>query len=185
MFLSGLASVLCPLANSYWALVLYVVVLGILDGSYIGLMSIVTLDIVGVHKIAPAWGILFFCQSFTYLLGPPAAGNLCGIITKHFEKERQPGRECLRIGLRDRKGAKLSTKVTKSVERFCSVRDGSSYFFTFLKQNVPWLNARPLAPGFHSFGNSLLTFTAVKREKFAKAKQSTSKLRLLFSQFEV
>ncbi|XP_022797358.1 monocarboxylate transporter 13-like isoform X1 [Stylophora pistillata] len=74
MFLSGLASVLCPLASSYWALVVYVVVLGILDGSYIGLMSIVTLDIVGVHKIAPAWGILFFCQSFTYLLGPPTAG---------------------------------------------------------------------------------------------------------------
>jgi len=74
MFLSGLASVLCPLGNTYWALVVYVVVLGFLDGSYIGLMSIVTLDIVGVHKIAPAWGILFFCQSFTYLLGPPAAG---------------------------------------------------------------------------------------------------------------
>lgn len=75
MFLSGLASLLCPLASSYWALVLYVAVLGILDGSFIGLMSIVTLDIVGVHKIAPAWGILFFCQSFTYLLGPPAAGT--------------------------------------------------------------------------------------------------------------
>lgn len=74
MFLSGLASVLCPLASTYWALVLYVVVLGILDGSYIGLMSIVTLDIVGAHKIASAWGILFFCQSFTYLLGPPTAG---------------------------------------------------------------------------------------------------------------
>lgn len=74
MFLSGLASLLCPLASSYWTLVLYVAVLGILDGSFIGLMSIVTLDIVGVHKIAPAWGILFFCQSFTYLLGPPAAG---------------------------------------------------------------------------------------------------------------
>ena len=75
MFLSGLASVLCPLGNTFWVLVVYVVVLGILDGSYIGLMSIVTLDIVGVDKIAPAWGILFFCQSFTYLLGPPAAGN--------------------------------------------------------------------------------------------------------------
>ncbi|XP_068714138.1 monocarboxylate transporter 10-like isoform X1 [Montipora capricornis] len=74
MFLSGLASVLCPFANSYWGLVLYVVVIGILDGSYIGLMSIVTLDIVGVHKISSAWSILFFCQSFTYLLGPPAAG---------------------------------------------------------------------------------------------------------------
>ena len=75
MFLSGLASLLCPLTSSYWALVLYVAVLGILDGSFIGLMSIVTLDIVGVHKIAPAWGILFFCQSFTYLLGPPVAGT--------------------------------------------------------------------------------------------------------------
>ena len=75
MFLSGLASLLCPLASSYWTLVLYVAVLGILDGSFRGLMSIVTLDIVGVHKIAPAWGILFFCQSFTYLLGPPAAGT--------------------------------------------------------------------------------------------------------------
>ena len=91
MFLSGLASVLCPLGNTYWALVVYVVVLGILDGSYIGLMSIVTLDIVGVHKIAPAWGILFFCQSFTYLLGPPAAGKVT--------KDLIPLNDCYRLNL--------------------------------------------------------------------------------------
>ena len=90
MFLSGLASLLCPLASSYWALVLYVAVLGILDGSFIGLMSIVTLDIVGVHKIAPAWGILFFCQSFTYLLGPPAAGT-SELATKSLQKLTRPG----------------------------------------------------------------------------------------------
>lgn len=75
MLLSGVASVLCPLASSYAALILYVVVLGLLDGSYIGLMSIVTMNIVGLDNIAPAWGILFFCQSFFYLLGPPTAGK--------------------------------------------------------------------------------------------------------------
>ena len=54
---------------------MYVIAVGLLDGSYVGLMSIVTLDLVGIDKIAPAWGILFFCQSFAYLLGPPAAGK--------------------------------------------------------------------------------------------------------------
>ncbi|EDO46207.1 predicted protein [Nematostella vectensis] len=76
MLLSGLASALCSVATTYGGLITYVVALGILDGSYIGLMSIVTLEIVGFSKISPAWGILFFCQSFTYLLGPPAAGLL-------------------------------------------------------------------------------------------------------------
>lgn len=103
MFLSGLASLLCPLASSYWALVLYVAVLGILDGSFIGLMSIVTLDIVGVHKIAPAWGILFFCQSFTYLLGPPAAGT--SEIATLETPQRKQGRASFCNDLRTRRSA--------------------------------------------------------------------------------
>lgn len=103
MFLSGFASLLCPLASSYWALVLYVAVLGILDGSFIGLMSIVTLDIVGVHKIAPAWGILFFCQSFTYLLGPPAAGT--SELATLETPQRKQGRVCFCNELRTRRSA--------------------------------------------------------------------------------
>lgn len=78
----GLASLLCPLASSYGALVVYVVVLGLLDGSYIGLMSIVTMDIVGLDNIGPAWGILFFCQSFFYLIGTPVAGKLVVVVKR-------------------------------------------------------------------------------------------------------
>lgn len=84
MLLSGVASFLCPMATSYVALILYVVVLGLLDGSYIGLMSIVTMDIVGLDNIAPAWGILFFCQSFFYLLGPPAAGEWYSLLVRRL-----------------------------------------------------------------------------------------------------
>ena len=82
MLLMGLASLLCPLASSYGALVVYVVVLGLLDGSYIGLMSIVTMDIVGLDNIGPAWGILFFCQSFFYLIGTPVAGKLVVVVKR-------------------------------------------------------------------------------------------------------
>lgn len=80
MLLIGLASALCPLAKSYEALVVYVIVLGLLDGSYIGLMSIVTLEIVKINNIIRAWGILYFCQSFTYLLGPPTAGEYWSVV---------------------------------------------------------------------------------------------------------
>ena len=56
-------------------LVVYAVVLGLLDGCVIGLMSIVTFECTDRDKMSEAWGGVLMIQSFSMLLGAPAAGE--------------------------------------------------------------------------------------------------------------
>ena len=75
MVLSGLSPLLAIFAVGYDMLVLYVVVLGLLDGCFIGLMSIVTLECTDRDKMSVAWGAALMIMSFSMLLGAPAAGK--------------------------------------------------------------------------------------------------------------
>lgn len=75
MVLSGISSLLAIFAAGYQMLVLYVVVLGLLDGCIIGLMSIVTFECTDRDKMSEAWGGVLMIQSFSMLLGAPAAGE--------------------------------------------------------------------------------------------------------------
>ena len=79
MVLSGISPLLAIFAVGYHMLVVYVVVLGLLDGCIIGLMSIVTFECTDRDKISEAWGGVLMIQSFSMLLGAPAAGenNFC------------------------------------------------------------------------------------------------------------
>lgn len=74
MVLSGLSPLLAIFATGYRMLVVYVVVLGLLDGCIIGLMSIVTFECTDRDKMSEAWGGVLMIQSFSMLLGAPAAG---------------------------------------------------------------------------------------------------------------
>ena len=75
MVLSGLAPLLAIFAEGYDMLVIYVVVLGLLDGCFIGLMSIVTFQCTDRDKMSEAWGGVLMVMSFSMLLGAPAAGE--------------------------------------------------------------------------------------------------------------
>ena len=75
MVLSGLSPLLAIYAAGYQMLVVYVVVLGLLDGCIIGLMSIVTFECTDRDKMSEAWGGVLMIQSFSMLLGAPAAGE--------------------------------------------------------------------------------------------------------------
>jgi len=83
MVLSGLSPLLAIFATGYHMLVVYVVVLGLLDGCIIGLMSIVTFECTDRDKMSEAWGGVLMIQSFSMLLGAPAAGWL-GEVTGHY-----------------------------------------------------------------------------------------------------
>lgn len=75
MVLSGLSPLLAIYSAGYDMLVLYVVVLGLLDGCFIGLMSIVTFECTDREKMSVAWGAVLMIMSFSMLVGAPAAGK--------------------------------------------------------------------------------------------------------------
>ena len=75
MVLSRLSPLLAIFASGYYMLVVYVAVLGLLDGCFIGLMSIVTFECTDRDKMSEAWGAVLMIMSFSMLLGAPAAGE--------------------------------------------------------------------------------------------------------------
>ena len=75
MFVSGISSAVAIFANSYSMLVAYSLILGILDGSFIGLMSIITFECSGGENKSQAWGGALMCMSLSMLVGAPFAGN--------------------------------------------------------------------------------------------------------------
>ena len=75
MILSGLSPLIAIFATGYQMLVVYVVVLGFLDGCIIGLMSIVTFECTDRDTMSEAWGGVLMIQSCSMLVGAPAAGK--------------------------------------------------------------------------------------------------------------
>jgi len=81
MFISGLTSVATYFAaNSYGSLVCYVIVYGFLDGSFIGLMSLVTLDITGIKYFAQGYGLTLAFIGVPIALGPPIVGKFSSLL---------------------------------------------------------------------------------------------------------
>ncbi|XP_066932770.1 monocarboxylate transporter 10-like [Clytia hemisphaerica] len=76
MFLSGVVSILTYFATSHWSLVSYVIAYGFLDGSFIGLLSLVTLDIVGARDFAQGYGIMLTSIGIPIAVGPPIIGMM-------------------------------------------------------------------------------------------------------------
>ncbi|XP_031559590.1 monocarboxylate transporter 12-like [Actinia tenebrosa] len=83
MGLTSLTSIICIVANSYEMLVIYAVVLGFLDGSFIGLMSVVTFECSNHENMSKAWGGVLMCMSLSMLVGAPA-GSWLGEATGRY-----------------------------------------------------------------------------------------------------
>ena len=75
MFFSAVVSLVTLFATEYWHLVCYVVLYGFLDGSFIGLISLVTMEIVGVEQLPQGYGIMLTSIGFPIALGPTLTGN--------------------------------------------------------------------------------------------------------------
>ncbi|CAB4004502.1 monocarboxylate transporter 10-like [Paramuricea clavata] len=76
MFISGLSSILFSLVStSYTGLVVYVIIFGLLDGSFIGLMSIMAFKCTGsLELMSHSWGISLMFMSCSMIVGPPTVG---------------------------------------------------------------------------------------------------------------
>ena len=78
MILSGVSSLIVIFSTTYLMLVVYSALFGFLDGSFIGLMSIMTFECADPDYMAQAWGGVLMIESLAMLVGPPAAGEFEG-----------------------------------------------------------------------------------------------------------
>lgn len=59
----------------FWGLALYATVFGFTIGAYVGLTSVVLVDLLGLEKLTNAFGLLLLFQGVASLIGPPLAGK--------------------------------------------------------------------------------------------------------------
>lgn len=76
LIIAGAATMAAPFCNELIAThVTYAALFGFFSGGYVGLTSIVTVDLVGVDKLSNAFGVLLLFQGVAVAIGPPICGK--------------------------------------------------------------------------------------------------------------
>lgn len=65
---------LAMLCWEFWGLAVYSTVFGFTIGAYVGLTSVVLVDLLGLERLTNAFGLLLLFQGIASLIGPPFAG---------------------------------------------------------------------------------------------------------------
>lgn len=66
----------------FWGLAMYATAFGFTIGAYVGLTSVVLVDLLGIEKLTNAFGLLLLFQGIASLIGPPFAGMIHICVTK-------------------------------------------------------------------------------------------------------
>ena len=69
------ATALSMVCNDFWGLAMYATTFGFTIGAYVGLTSVVLVDLLGLEKLTNAFGLLLLFQGIASLIGPPFAGT--------------------------------------------------------------------------------------------------------------
>lgn len=78
LFAATGGSIFC---TDFYSLVFYASVFGFTIGAYVGLTSVILVDLLGLEKLTNAFGLLLLFQGIASLIGPPFAGNEHRMIT--------------------------------------------------------------------------------------------------------
>lgn len=68
----------------YMAFMAFASVYGFTIGAYVGLTSVILVDLLGLDKLTNAFGLLLLFQGIASLIGPPLAGLLIDIAQTHI-----------------------------------------------------------------------------------------------------
>ncbi|XP_014362186.2 monocarboxylate transporter 12 [Papilio machaon] len=74
--IAGISTGLAMACWEFWGLALYATTFGFTIGAYVGLTSVVLVDLLGIEKLTNAFGLLLLFQGIASLIGPPFAGWL-------------------------------------------------------------------------------------------------------------
>lgn len=75
----GLATAFSVMCLDFYSLATYSAVFGFTIGAYVGLTSVILVDLLGLEKLTNAFGLLLLFQGIASFLGPPLAGWLYDI----------------------------------------------------------------------------------------------------------
>lgn len=83
LYLYNIALTLCGIGTcasiwfySYASQIFYAIVFGSMSGAYVGLTSVVLVDLLGMERLTNAFGLLLMFQGIASILGPP----ICGVL---------------------------------------------------------------------------------------------------------
>jgi len=65
-----------PLCKDYNSLLIYCAVFGFTIGAYVGLTSVILVDLLGLDKLTNAFGLLLLFQGIASFIGAPIGGKL-------------------------------------------------------------------------------------------------------------
>ena len=78
------ATALSAFCLDYYSLAVYAAVFGATIGAYVGLTSVVLVDLLGLDKLTNAFGLLLLFQGIASFVGPPIAGKFPQQVHKVF-----------------------------------------------------------------------------------------------------
>lgn len=73
-FFTFSATILSTVCRSFETFILYSSIFGFTSGAYVGLTSVILVDLLDLTRLTNAFGLLLLFQGFASLLGPPIAG---------------------------------------------------------------------------------------------------------------
>ena len=76
LLVMAVTTTLCPLATTYYWLVVYTLLFGIFDGAFVSLIAVLTGDVVGHHRLSSALGFLYLVFSVPIMTGSLIAGMI-------------------------------------------------------------------------------------------------------------
>ncbi|XP_012158740.1 monocarboxylate transporter 12 [Ceratitis capitata] len=74
--LCGISTALSPLCTGFYSLAAYCAAFGFTIGAYVGLTSVILVDLLGLEKLTNAFGLLLLFQGVASFIGPPIGGWL-------------------------------------------------------------------------------------------------------------
>ena len=75
LIVCGISMGLSVFCNTYISQVVYCAIFGVTSGAYVGLTSVVLVDLLGLDKLTNAFGLLLMFQGIASVIGPPIIGN--------------------------------------------------------------------------------------------------------------
>ncbi|CAF1421251.1 unnamed protein product [Rotaria magnacalcarata] len=77
LIIAGISTMFAPFCNSSVAThMIYASLFGFFSGGYVGLTSIIIVDLVGVDKLSDAFGVLLLFQGIAVAIGTPVVGSM-------------------------------------------------------------------------------------------------------------
>jgi MFS family permease len=80
LILCGVSMGLSSFMVDYTSQAIYCAIFGVTSGAYVGLTSVVLVDLLGLDKLTNAFGLLLMFQGVASVIGPPFIGQLVIIV---------------------------------------------------------------------------------------------------------